>query len=241
MIPWGNPGRSRPLLAVLCVSAIIVVAAPAAAASDGPAPADTVRTNLWLTEALMADVVTAVMRVLPEPPRAILMAAHTDSPEDELFGAVATRQLLAAGYVVRVPVVDDPAKTEADTAAAAEENAPHAAGLAFSFRVTEVALTYPEVGRTLGVWRKWVDRELSVSILIGVEDRASGRVLLNDRVTRSYNDRVPGGDFDDVNSGMYEFTTAETSESAWQRRMEEIVVLGALAGLVAIYFANTSN
>ena len=241
MIPWGNPGRIRPLLVVLSVVAVVGGAAPAAADSGGPAPADTVRTNLWLTEALMADVVTAVMRVLPGPPHAILLEARADSPEDELFGAVATRQLLAADYVVLVPVAEDAATADADTAAVGEETAPPAADLAFSFRVTEVALTYPEVGRTLGVWRQWVDREVSVSILVGVEDRASGRVLLNERVTRSYNDRVPNGDFDDVNSGMYEFTTAETSESAWQRRMEEIVVLGALAGLVAIYFANTSN
>jgi len=241
MNPWVDPGRIRPLLVVLCVAAVVGGAAPAAADSDGSAPADTVRTNLWLTEALMADVVTAVMRVLPESPRAILVEARADSPEDELFGAQATRQLMAAGYMVRVPVAEDAATADGDTAAAGEETATPAAGLAFSFRVTEVALTYPEVGRTLGVWRQWVDRELSVSILVGVEDRATGRVLLNERVTRSYNDRVPSGDFDDVNSGMYEFTSSETSESAWQRRMEEIVVLGALAGLVAIYFANTSN
>ena len=43
------------------------------------------------------------------------------------------------------------------------------------------------------------------------------------------------------NSELYDFTTAETSESGWQRRIEEIVVLGTLAGLVAVYFANTGN
>mgnify|MGYP006879661901 CR=1 FL=1 len=66
-------------------------------------------------------------------------------------------------------------------------------------------------------------------------------MLLNQRVARSFSDRVPSSDFDSVNSDLYPFTTAETEESGWQRRLEEIVVLGALTGLVVIYFANTSN
>ena len=66
-------------------------------------------------------------------------------------------------------------------------------------------------------------------------------MLLSSRVARSFSDRVPSDDFDDVNSNLYSFTTAETGESGWQRRLEEIVVLGALAALVAIYFANTAN
>ena len=52
---------------------------------------------------------------------------------------------------------------------------------------------------------------------------------------------MPDGDFDRVNSDLYGFTRAQTAESGWQRRMEEIVVLGTLAGLVAVYFANTTD
>lgn len=231
MIPWGTPGRFRSCVVVLALAAAICGGAPAALA-DGDAAVDSVRTNLWLTEALMAEVGTAVMRILPAAPGSILLAAGSDEAEDELFGTVATRQLMAAGYEVRTPREADEDSTVAPSPAA---------DLAYRFRVTEVALTYPEVGRTLGIWRSWVDRELSVSVMVGVEEQATGRVLLSERVTRTYSDRVPSGDFDDVNSNMYEFTTAETSESAWQSRMEEIVVLGALVGLIAIYFSNTSN
>ncbi|MCP4572005.1 MAG: hypothetical protein GY838_06585 [bacterium] len=227
MNPRGISGRFLPCLLVLVLAFAASTVSPAAA--QDTAATDTVRTNLWLTEALMADVGTAVMRVLPAAPRTILLAGSTDDEDDELFGTLAARQLMAAGYEVYRPAADDADSVVVDTE------------LAYRFRVAEVALTYPDVGRTLGIWRRWVDRELSVSVIVGIEETASGRVLLSDRVTRSYNDRVPGGDFNAVNSGMYEFTNAETSESAWQRRMEEIVVLGALAGLVAIYFANTSD
>lgn len=236
MIPGVDTFRAHSGLVVLILASLGCSVAPAVAAAD--AAADTVRTNLWLTEALMAEVGTAVMRVLPAPPRVILLEARSDADEDELYGTVATRQLLAAGYEVRVPVDE---KAAADSTATPTRDAVPPPEVTYGFLVNDVDLSYPEVGRTLGVWRQWVDRELSVSVLVSVQETASGRVLLNERITRSFGDRVPDGDFGDVNSDVYGFTSAETSESAWQRRMEEIVVLGALAGLVAIYFANTSN
>jgi hypothetical protein len=42
-----------------------------------------------------------------------------------------------------------------------------------------------------------------------------------------------------VESPTYEFTQAEPDPSKSSRRLEQVVVLGALVGLVAIYFANT--
>ena len=46
----------------------------ALAQTDGAAaaPADTIRTNVWLVEALMADIVAASTQVLPAPPRALV-------------------------------------------------------------------------------------------------------------------------------------------------------------------------
>jgi hypothetical protein len=224
----GTSARHLFLAAVLFGVATGGASAAAAPAGTAGAPVDTVRTNLWLTEALMADAVAAVARVLPAPPQSILLEPRAKQPEDELLGSVLAGQLAARGYELYKPAADD-------------EEAPPATDLVFGYRVTGIDLVYPEVGRTLGIWREWVDRRLTVSILVEIVERGTGRVVLNDRVTRSYSDRVPGGDFDDVNSRMYDFTHAATSESAWQRRLEEIVVLSALAGLVAIYFANTSN
>lgn len=192
-----------------------------------PAPADTIRTNIWLVEALMADIVAASTQVLPAPPTRILLIPQSASQENEIFGATVFRQLTARGY-------------EIFQSAGEEEDAPDH-DVRYSFAVSGVDLAYPEVGRTLGLWRAWVGRNLEVGVYLQVTEAASGRVLLSRSVVRSFSDRVPPGDFADVNSDLYPFTTAETSESGWQRRIEEIVVLGALTGLVVIYFANTTN
>ena len=66
-------------------------------------------------------------------------------------------------------------------------------------------------------------------------------MLLSDQVQRRFSDRVSSDDCGTVDSQLYDFTTAEISESGWKGRMEEIIVLGTLAGLVAIYFANTGD
>jgi len=110
-----------------------------------------------------------------------------------------------------------------------------------SFDVISVDLAYPEVGRTLGLWRRWVSRNIQVTTNIEVTELESGRLLLGERMTRSFNDRLENQNFDDVNSEVYDFTAASTSESGWKRRTEEIVVLGTLAALIAIYFTNTGN
>ena len=86
-----------------------------------------------------------------------------------------------------------------------------------------------------------MDRDLSVSADIEVVEVNTGRLLFNDLVTRRYSDRIGSGDFSAVNSSLYSFTNAEISEGSWHRRLEEIVVLGTLTGMVAVYFANTGN
>ena len=75
--------------------------------------------------------------------------------------------------------------------------------------------------------------------MVSLQELASGRLLLSERYTRSFSDRVPDDDFAAVNSDIYPFTSGEPGQSGWKGRVEEIVVLGALAALVAIYLANT--
>jgi hypothetical protein len=108
-----------------------------------------------------------------------------------------------------------------------------------SYRIVDIALAYPETGRRLGIWRQWVARDLELTVAINVQESATGRLLLSDRVNRSFGDRVPSDDFNAVDSDLYPFTTADPGESGWKSRFEEIVVLGALAALVAVYLANT--
>lgn len=188
---------------------------------------DTVRTNIWLTEALMAEIVTQTAKVLPPAPAAIQLEQTRPLPEDDLFQAAALRVLTGLGYEV-YEGDEDPARQAA-------------VDCLYTFTVSGVELQYPEVGRTLGIWRRWVDRSLSVTVQVKVKMAGSGRLLLSDRFTRSYGDRVPGGAFEAVDSDLYGFTTAETRESGWKGRIEEVVVLGTLAGLVAVYFANTGD
>lgn len=188
---------------------------------------DTVRTNLWLTEALMGEIVGVVAATMPPAPAAVRLVSRSTDPRNEIFQTVAANVLAARGYELFLPE-DDPARQGA-------------VDYVFSFDVQNIALSYPDVGRTLGIWRRWVARDLAVSALIEVSEEASGRLLFSDRVVRSFGDRVDNDVFAAVDSDEYDFTSAETSETGWKSRIEEIVVLGTLAGLVAIYFANTGN
>ena len=155
------------------------------------------------------------------------LAAGDDDAATELLGTVATRVLGGLGYTLYA--------AEADTVRQA------AVDLNWTQKVLAVDLVYPDVGRTLGIWRSWIERDLAVTALIEITEADSGRMLLNDRIVRSFGDRVPDDDFAAVNSGTYDFTSADTQESGWQSRIEAIVVVGTLAGLIAIYFSNTSD
>lgn len=188
---------------------------------------DSVRTNIWLTEALMSEIVTRASRVLPPPPAAVRLVQSGVTDGDDLLREAMVRVLGGQGYTLFLPDDDEAKQAAVD--------------YLVTFKVVGIELTYPDVGRTLGIWRQWVGRELSVSAQVELSAADSGRILMSDRITRSFADRVADRDFDRVDSGLYEFTTAETSESGWHRRLEEIVVLGTLAGLVAVYFANTAD
>ena len=150
-----------------------------------------------------------------------------DDARNDIFQAVAAEVLAAKGYELFVPEVEPTRQGAVD--------------YVFGYSVQSIKLTYPDVGRTLGIWRRWVAREVAVSVLVEISEEYSGRLLLSDRIERRFGDRFDSDNFADVDTDEYEFTTAETSESGWKSRMEEIVVLGTLAGLVAIYFANTGD
>ncbi len=203
------------------------------ALSSGPlglpsaAEPDTIRTNIWLTEAIMAEIVASTARVLPSPPAALQLVQEGITQENGLFKSASVRVLGGLGYEIYLED-EDPARQAA-------------VDCIYSFTVHGVELVYPEVGRTLGLWRRWVDREMKVTVQVDVVMANSGRVLLSERIQRQFNDRVSSDQFEVVDSDLYTFTTAETSESGWKSRMEEIIVLGTLAGLVAVYFSNTSD
>ena len=188
---------------------------------------DTVRTNLWLAEALMGEIVAEAAAALGPAPAAVRIVPLAMHEHNDIFMPVAARILGGAGYELYLAVADTAGQVPVD--------------YEFGFNIQTVSLQYPDVGRTLGIWRRWIDREMEVSIVVEISEAASGRLLLSDRIERRFGDRLADSDFNDVESATYDFTTAEPGESGWQRRAEEMVVLGTLAGLVAIYFANTGN
>lgn len=227
MIPR-RPGRVLfPAAALLLLAAAAAAQSPAPAGLPSPAAADTVRTNLWLTEALMGEIVAAAAASLPPAPAAVRLVTGGKGQANDLFGATAARVLGGRGYDLYVAEEDSARQAAVDAV--------------FAYEVLGVELAYPGVGRTLGIWRSWIERDLTVTALVEVTAADSGQLLLKERLTRSFGDRVPDGDFGAVNSGLYPFTSAQTGESGWQRHLEQVVVLGALAGLVAVYFANTRD
>ncbi len=204
-------------------------------AADGPlnlggaAVADSLRTNLWLVEAMMGEIAGEAALALPAAPARVLLAGQPAAGDraGELMRMVASRVLADRGYEVLVDHPDSLQGLAPDCTA--------------TLIVNQVELTYPDVGRTLGLWRRWVDREVSVVVSTEIADAASGRLLLNERLARRFSDRVTNDEFPQVNSRLYTFTSAEVGDSGWQRRLEEFAVLGTLAGLVAVYFANTGD
>lgn len=188
---------------------------------------DTVRTNLWLTEALMGEIVDHAAAFIPPAPGSVLVVNQGAGDADELFGGVAAEILGKRGYELFVVMADSLEQAPVD--------------YVFSFKVMGVDLDYPDVGRTLGIWKRWIGREVAVTASVEVATSNAGQLLFKEIVERSFSDRVDNDDFDDVESDLYDFTTATTRGSGWQSRIEEIVVLGTLVGLIAVYFANTGN
>lgn len=192
------------------------------------AAADTVRSNLWLVEALMAEIAAVGVEALPAEPATVRLEALTEAEANPLFRVVAANIIAENGHTVVLPPTDP-------------EAAQPAADLVFRYDVHAVDLAFPETGRTLGIWKSWVARSIEVACTIEVVEEETGRLLMSERVVRGFHDRLDDDLFDDVQSDVYAFTAAEASESGWQRRTEELIVLGTLAGLIAVYFANTGN
>jgi len=189
-----------------------------------PGETDTLRTNYRVAEALLGEAVLAVLGELPPPPAAVVLVPSDAEQPANLLGTVATHHLQAAGYTVHVDQA--PAGTDVPV-------------YEFRYRVEDLTLTYPTSGRRFGFWRSWVGRQMDLAVVFTVVDQANGQILTDRRLVRSFQDRVPDEHFDAVESTAYPFTTATPGSGGFTRRLEQVVVLGALVGLVAIYFANT--
>jgi hypothetical protein len=203
---------------------VATVAAPWPVPSFASMGNDTLRSNLWVAQALLGSVVDEVRRELPPAPAVVLLVPGSTEAPANVLTDVATRRLQREGYLVHLDRV--PADTELPV-------------VEVRYRVTKLALQYPDSGKRLLLWRSWVARQMELAVQFTVIDREDGQVLLSRRLVRHYQDRLPHEYLTLVESSEYPaFTRATPQSRSWSRRLEEIVVLGTLAGLVAIYFTN---
>jgi hypothetical protein len=228
-------GRAMKCCWLWLIAFCLLLCAAASAAETEEAPqlllpdfatvdGDTLRTNLWVAEALLGVAVDELLAALPPPPAVVLLVPATTEAAANLLTSVATARLGRSGYQVhldRVPAGTDQPVVE------------------LRYRVNSLELKYPETGRRLGIWKSWYARQMSVTAELTVVERQDGQILASRRVAHTYRDRVPEDYLTAIESPAYPFTRAAPQASGWTRRLEEIVVLGALAGLVVIYFANT--
>ncbi|MBD3221763.1 hypothetical protein GF314_11035 [bacterium] len=222
------------VLVVVTAVATLASVAGAARAEDTPPIApeavlastgeDTVRTNLMVAEAMLGDALAEVTAELPPGPVAVLLVPGSTEPAANLLTTVATHHLLAAGHRVHVDVI--PPGTEGPV-------------YELRYRVDDLALTYPDSGRRFVFWDSWVDRSMDLAVQFTLVDHADNQVVASRRVVRRFQDRVEAEQLAAVETRSYPFTMASVEGGGWSRRLEEIVVLGTLAGMVAIYFANT--
>ncbi|MHB8078787.1 MAG: hypothetical protein ACYDIE_05995 [Candidatus Krumholzibacteriia bacterium] len=197
---------------------------------------DTVRTNIWLARALLAETVEAAAAALPPAPGNVVLRPLVRSEGTALLIGVVEDLLSARGYTLYLDERDIADKSKP----VPELHAP-AGGTEMRLACEDLTLVYPRVGRHFGLWRQWVDRELNAVVQITIVDRDTGRLFYDERVTRGYGDRVPAGRFGAVRSSAFSFSDAPVAEGGWRRRAEQTIVLGTLAGLVALYFANTGS
>jgi len=219
-------------------TALILGFATVPALADGTPPTfadagpDTVRTNLWLAQALFTDIVREAADALPSGGASVALRPRAKHAAQPLFDTAAFAELTAAGHEVLLDETDVAAARSAEAVAADYE---------FRYLIEEVALDYPRVGRRFGLWRRWLDRELAAVVQVTVLEKATGRLLLDKRLARTYGDRIAAGHLAAVDAPTYGFTTAEPAEGGVRAILEELVVVGALTGLVAVYFANSGN
>lgn len=201
-------------------AATTIVAPNIVLTTSGP---DTLRTNFEVAAALMGQAIGSLAADLPHPPAVMVLVPASTELAADLLTDVTFKHLQAAGYEVYLDQA--PSGTELPV-------------YEFRYRIQNLQLAYPTSGRRLLFWKSWVGRQMDLVLQITVVGD-EGQMLLSRRLAHGYQDRVPVKYVEAVESTAYPFTQAEEQPSGSSRRLEQIVVLGALAGLVAVYFANT--
>jgi TonB family protein len=136
---------------------------------------------------------------------------------------------------------------KADSASARAEAVPEAShppvterGTTLSFRVSEMEMRYPDVGRRFGVGPKRVERFARMRVDLRL--KRAGQLLWAGTAEHYASDRVPFGALPYLESDAYAFAKPEIAPGKWGRVLEPVLVSGMIGGLVFLFYANqTSN
>lgn len=136
---------------------------------------------------------------------------------------VLTDDLVGRGFRVRVgenPVGSDSASLE------------------LSYRVLDMGVAYPRQGRSHGMGRLWVQRDVSVRLSFQLTDLATNHVRWIQEAEASRTGRFPHRLLSVVESKEYPFTHAAFEKKSWTRYLEPVIVSGVVGGLVYLFYAN---
>jgi TonB family protein len=113
-------------------------------------------------------------------------------------------------------------------------------GTTLSFRVSEMEMRYPEVGRKFWVGPKRVERFARMRVDLRL--KRGGQVLWAGSAEHYASDRVPFGALPYLENDAYAFAKPEIAPGTWGRFLEPVLVSGVIGGLVFLFYANqTSN
>ncbi|MBT3316836.1 hypothetical protein HN388_02560 [bacterium] len=194
-----------------------------------------VQSNLFEVRAMLFDVAEKIGGTIPDQKADVVFVPSSTHEANDLLLEALTTVLTNAGHTVLLDESSS-AGSQDDT-----EFIKPVGDYSIVFNLKEVGLAYPNAGRKFGLWRQWVDRDLFVSVHARVIDASSSVVLLDKLITNSKYDRIAANDFDTIESSAYSFTNGDVSESGMRRVFEQVVVISALSGMVAAYFANTGS
>jgi len=194
-----------------------------------------VQSNLFEVRALLFDAAERIGDTIPDKKADLVFVPSVTHEANDLFLEALTTVAINAGHTV---FLDE--SSSAGSQDATEFIKP-VGDYRIVFSLKEVELAYPDAGRKFGLWRQWVDRDLFISVHARVIDSSSSVVLFDKLITNSKYDRISSNDFDTIESSAYSFTNANVSESGMRGVLEQVVVISALGGMVAAYFANTGS
>gem|GEM_PF-3487299 len=108
-----------------------------------------------------------------------------------------------------------------------------------TFRVSEMEMRYPDVGRRFWIGPKRVERFARMRLDLRLQKGSD--VIWSDSAEHYAADRVPYGALRYLESAQYSFAKPEIAPGGASRLVEPLVVAGVIGGLVLLFYANQTG